>query len=111
MTDVNERVKTLEERVLRLEAAARAGQQEVDDLYGRFKKSAEGHFALTERLMKRDDELFELLRLQKEVTFSEADLLRQTRKELAKLRDVYYHVFPERLAEDVRLLEEQEAAK
>jgi hypothetical protein len=79
------------------------------NLYGRFKKSAEGHYALTERLMKRDDDLFELLRLQKAVTEGEADLLRKTRRELVKLRDVYYHVFPERLAEDVRLLEEQEA--
>jgi len=109
MTDTNKTAMTLEERVLRLEAAARASQAEADDLYARLKKSAETVSALTDHMLKRDNELFALMEKQKTWAEAESDLLRKTRREMLKLSDVYYHVFPERLAEDVRRLEEQEA--
>ena len=51
------------------------------------------------------------MRSQKKWAEAESDLLGDTRNEIMKLTEVYYHVFPERLAQDMRVVEQMSAAK
>ncbi len=45
--------------------------------------------------------LFDLMGSQKKWEEAESDLLAATRREVIKLSEAYYHVFPERLATEV----------
>jgi hypothetical protein len=55
------------------------------------------------------ESIFQLLKKQKEWSEAESDLLQETRREMQKLAEVYYHVFPDRLEKDVRFEEQLRA--
>jgi hypothetical protein len=109
MMETDERLRSLEERVVSLEsslAAANTNTDQLRDLVVRLNVEHQLSITLLQRKMA---EWFELLRTQKKWADAESDLLRDTRREMTKLRGAYYHVFPERLAQDVRVEEQIEA--
>jgi hypothetical protein len=55
------------------------------------------------------ESIFQLLKKQKDWAEAESDLLQETRREMQKLAEVYYHVFPDRLEKDVRFEEQLRA--
>jgi hypothetical protein len=105
MTDVQGQLKALEERIASLESGLAAANTNTDQLRDFVVRLDVEHRVAINLGERKTQSIFDLLRKQKEWAEAESDLLRKTRHAMSKLRDVYYHVFPERLAEDVRALE------
>jgi hypothetical protein len=111
MTDANDRLQALEERIVALEAGLmeeKASRNQLRDFVVRLDVE---HAISIKRLQLKLNEFFELLRMQKEWSTAESELLADTRTEMMKLTEVYYQVFPERLPQDVRVIEQLKAAK
>jgi hypothetical protein len=62
-------------------------------------------------LQSDQDNLYSIIKRQQEMIDAMHVLLHETRCELQKLNQVYYHVFPDRLEQDVRLDEQLRALK
>lgn len=111
MTDTNERVEALEARITSFEAKL----TETNTLINKAEKFAMrlhvDQSVTTEGLRRKLKTVFDLMRSQKKWAEAESDLLGDTRNEIMKLTEVYYHVFPERLAQDMRVVEQMSAAK
>jgi hypothetical protein len=62
-------------------------------------------------LQSDQDKLYAIIASQQKIIDAMDELLDDTRRELRKLDQVYYHVFPDRLEQDVRLGEQLRALK
>jgi hypothetical protein len=63
------------------------------------------------KLQEREEGSFALHKAAKDSSTAQHDMLHQVSRDISKLYDVYYHIFPERLKQDVQLQRQLDALK
>jgi hypothetical protein len=111
MTDSNERISVLERSIADLETKLSAANTMIDQVEKFVVRLDVEHRVTMEGFKRGQQTLVDLMRKQKAWADAESALQQNTRNELMKLTEVYYHVFPERLAQDVKVGKQLDGAR